>query len=582
MIRRCRALVIFITFILRATSPCSLPGASFPEQRPAERNSPTVNDLVASVHQLYAQKRWQEIVDRAQVSPRDPAELDYCRGMALAHLGRGEEAREAFQAGQKKQPRDKRFPIELAGLAFKQKQFADARRDLRRALRLDPNDVYALDFLATVELLEQNLEAALKLWNRVDKPRIEEVISDPQPRVDSVLLDHAFAFAPAAVLKVGDYRTTQARLALLGIFSRYQFELTPRPSDGFDEHSPKFDLLFRAVERNGWGDSKLDGALSLLRGVPFETVYPEYFNLGHSAMNLTSLVRWDSNKRRIFASLSAPLRRNPKWRYQFYADSRNENWDLSQNSHAMGVPLANLKLQKVEAGAGIRSVVNGRWTWNSGVDLSNRWFRNLESHVTPFFTDGFSLKVQAGLDYELLDLPEDRFSVRLGASEQCGRFFATPSNFFSRTQGSSLMHWFPKSGGDDYEISGELRAGRTQGRVPFDELFILGLERDNELWLRAHIGTRSGKKGSAPLGRDYILSNWEINRHIYQGRLFDVRLAPFLDTGRTYDANFGSREWLWDTGGQVKVRVLGGVAVVFTYGKDLRSGRSTYYVLVGH
>jgi hypothetical protein len=501
--------------------------------------------------------------------------------MALAHLGRGEEAREAFQAGQKKQPRDKRFPIELAGLAFKQKHFADARRDLRRALRLDPKDAYALDFLATVELLEQNLEAALNLWNRVDKPRIEEVIADPQLRVDSVLLDHAFAFAPAAVLKVEDYRTTQARIAMLGIFSRYQFELTPRPGNSTEEQRQKFDLFFRAVERNGWGDSKLEGALSLLRGVPYETVYPEYFNLGHSAMNLTSLVRWDSNKRRIFASLSAPLRRNPGRNYQFYADSRNENWDLSQTFHAIGAPLANLNLQKVEAGAEIRSVVNGRWSWNSGVDLSNRWFRNLEGHVTPFFTNGFSLKVQAGLDYELLNLPEDRISVRLGASEQCGRFFATPSSFFSLTQGSSLMHWFPKPRGDDYEISAELRAGRTQGRVPFDELFILGLERDNGLWLRAHIGTRDGKKGSAPLGRDYILSNWEINKHIYQGRLFDVRLAPFLDTGRTYDAHFGSREWLWDTGGQVKARVLGGVEVVFTYGKDLRSGRNTYYVLVG-
>ena len=26
--------------------------------------------------------------------------------------------------------------------------------------------------------------------------------------------------------------------------------------------------------------------------------------------------------------------------------------------------------------------------------------------------------------------------------------------------------------------------GKTSGQIPFDELFILGLERDNDLWLR--------------------------------------------------------------------------------------------------
>ena len=111
---------------------------------------------------------------------------------------------------------------------------------------------------------------------------------------------------------------------------------------------------------------------------------------------------------------------------------------------------------------------------------------------------------------------------------------------------------------------------------------MLGLERDNELWMRAHIGTRDGRKGSAPLGRNYFLSNWEIDKNICNIAFLSVKASPFLDIGKMTDAlpGLGSRQWLWDTGVQAKFRVLG-VGVTFTYGKDLRSGNNAFYVMAG-
>jgi hypothetical protein len=108
---------------------------------------------------------------------------------------------------------------------------------------------------------------------------------------------------------------------------------------------------------------------------------------------------------------------------------------------------------------------------------------------------------------------------------------------------------------------------------------MLGLERDNDLPLRAHIGTRDGRKGSAPLGRRYFLSNFEINKNLYSNGLIAFRLAPFLDTGKITDptSGLGSQKWLWDVGAQMKVRVLG-VGFTFTYGKDLRSGNNAFYL----
>ena len=107
---------------------------------------------------------------------------------------------------------------------------------------------------------------------------------------------------------------------------------------------------------------------------------------------------------------------------------------------------------------------------------------------------------------------------------------------------------------------------------------MLGMERDNDLWMRAHVGTRDGRKGSAPLGRNYFLSNWEIDKRIYHNGFFSLKLSPFLDTGKITDPlpGLGSGRWLWDTGVQAKFRVLG-VGVTLIYGKDLRSGHNAFY-----
>ncbi len=166
-----------------------------------------------------------------------------------------------------------------------------------------------------------------------------------------------------------------------------------------------------------------------------------------------------------------------------------------------------------------------------------------------------------------------------GASSQAGRIWSQPSHSFEKLQGSLRLHWFPQSQGDDYEVQHRIRAGKTFGDVPFDELFMLGLERDNDLWMRGHIGTRDGRKGSAPLGRNYFLSNWEADKNVYGNGIFTVKLGPFLDTGKITDpsAGLGSHQWLWDLGAQAKVRVFG-VGVVFSYGKDLRSGNNAFYV----
>lgn len=151
--------------------------------------------------------------------PDRTPDLTFFYGSALAQVGRLEDARQAFLAGCHLAPRDPRFPTELAGVAFEQKEYASASAWLRRALRIRSNDEYANDFLGTIYLLEGNLEAALKYWNRIGKPYIESVQPDHPLRIHPSLLDRALTFSPAAELRLPDLETTRVRLQGLGIFS---------------------------------------------------------------------------------------------------------------------------------------------------------------------------------------------------------------------------------------------------------------------------------------------------------------------------------------------------------------------------
>ena len=534
-------------------------------------------DLTHEAKQLFEQERWPELVKLLEQAPRTSADLDYYYGVALAHEQRWEEARQSLTAGRQLAPRDKRFPIELAGVAFKQKNYDRARSELRRAVRLDPRDEYANEFLATIYFLDGNMEAALKYWNRTGKPEIVEVRSEPALRVRPALLDHAFAFAPASTLTLDELLTSNARLRGLEIFPSYKIELAARP-DG------KYDAIFRAQELNGFGNGKLQALVRIFSGALFEEITPEYYNLHGSATNIISLARFDTDKRRALAAISGPLDGNPKWRYRAGVDVRNENWTVQTSFTGPSTFLGATNLRRESASVDISRFVGARWSWSTGLEISHRDFRNVVPAIalTPeLLARGYQIKQKTQFTYELWRSPERRLTISSSANSQAGRIWSQPGQSFEKLQGNIRVHWFPRARGDNYEMQWQGRAGKTFGQIPFDELFMLGVERDNDLPLRAHLGTRHGEKGSAPLGHDYFLSNWESARKAYSNGFLTVRLGPFLDTSKILDStsNLGPEKWFFDTGAQARLSVLG-VDVVLLYGKDLRTGNNAFYTNV--
>ena len=533
-----------------------------------------------SVRKLYEQKEWEKVLREARGPADQSADFDYYAGMALSRLERWTEAREAFSIGARKMPRDARFLVERAGAEYKLGTFRAAKRDLRRSLRLNPDDRYAAEFLGTIYLLEGNLEASLKYWNVVAKPRLEAVEVQPAPKTDKQLLDRAVTFAPPGALDPESLLKTNALLENLEVFSQARVELssTPGATEG-----DGYKATIRLNEQSRWGSSLLDGAISLLRGLPYQTVYPSYYGFRGAAVNFDSLVRWDQEKRRVAVSISFPLFRQPGKRVRLFFDQRNENWNLARTFSAGPAAITDLNMKRFAGGAQIHIVESGRWDLATGVEVVSREFRNLPAGLpqstSSFFINGKTSDAWLAAHRSLIRVPERRFTVDGSAEIRAGRNYAQGLGAFSSFKGEIETRWLPKARGHDFEFISTIRGAETVGDVPIDELYQLGMDRDNDLWLRAHSGTIGGRKGAAPLGRRYLLLNSEIYKTAYDGAFLRVQLGPFLDTGAIADPTslFGSRKWLVDVGIQARIRIFGSASVVLSYGRDLRNGTGLFY-----
>jgi predicted double-glycine peptidase len=431
--------------------------------------------------------------------------------------------------------------LELASTSFRAKDLPETERHLKSFLREAPEDPFANDFLGTTYLLDGNLDAALKYWNRAGKPTLRDIHTDPPLQIDPLLLDRTFAFSRAGELQADEYYKTRARLDSLGVFTRYRFDLTPTDADSFD-------MTLRATERTGpdW--------LSWLGGLPYQTMYPGWWNIRHRAINIESLVRWDPEKRRGSLSVAWPGPMNSSLRYRIHSDARDENWQL---------PTATFKLRRTEFGGSVDAVLNDTWTWRNTAAITRRSF---STAFTTGFEGGTALSYSTALRHVLLRIPERQFTIDSGLSAQVGKLFTEASGRFLKTEGDVGLRW--------QDFSTRLRSGKTFGSTPFDELFVLGVDRDSDLRLRGHPATISGRKGAAPVVPGYILLNNDFERLVVNKTFVKLRVGPFIDTARVSSQS----AWLIDSGLQLKLGILSAFTFTASAGWNVHGGSHAIFI----
>lgn len=491
---------------------------------------------------------------------RPPAEDLLNQAVAQAREGHYDKAAELLQAGRRAYPRDPRFPQELAGIHYRQGRYNQAKTGLRDALRLDPADAYTNEFLAVLYGLDENLPAALKYWNRVNRPVLTGVRFSPALQLDAVQQARIPAAAPGQLLTPRRLDRTAANLAALDIFSDFRFQLSGQ------------ELTIHTVSRSGSSGRWYWRMLPFVRGLVYQQVNADFYNLRRNATNLQTLGRWDPDKRRMAAALSGPAGMS---RYRVALDLRDERWDLRRAA------LPDLDLRKFEGGVDAIFRVKERIQWTTGLWGSARRIRTADPE---FARTGWLAELRNRLEAPLLHVPERRLQVNGWASLRTGRWIAANrgSDKFVAVQAGTTTRWYPQAKGELYTVQAQLRSGAMSADAPLDELYILGMERDNDLWLRGHVGTRNGRKGNAPLGSQFVLLNIDAQREVWRVPFVRVQLGPFADMGgiRSPKSHIGSRGLLYDAGLQAVVTTIGGVKFLAVYGRDLRGGRPAFYTAV--
>ncbi len=508
-------------------------------------------------------------------APSPSADTLVREGLALARSGRLAEAESTLRRGLTEYPHDERFPLELAGLAYRQKDLGRARKLLHSALRLKPADAYANQFLGSLYLLEGNLAASLRYWNRVGHPVVGDIRFVPAPQLDDVQLARLPAVSTGQVLTSQRLNQTETNLRELGIFADVRFRLTPRADQ-------RYDFAVETEPRGQGGGRWWWRLFPYARSLPYQAVNVDVFNIRRSALNVTSLWRWDGEKRRFAADVTG--RATASVGYRFGADMREERWDLRRTWYGDSAAAArNVNLRKLEVGAEALFRIGDTARWSSGLYVSGRHYRPGVGAAGDEFSDGWLVEMRNRLEGNLASWPELRIRLDGWGLLRTGRFISGPGEArFTSPSAGVHGQWFPPSRGEKYEVNVLVQAGGVFGRVPLDEMYMLGMERDNSLWLRGHVGTREGRKGNAPLGTQFFLWNSDVQRELWRGLFLRVQAGPFFDVGGTRDPGkrFGSRGLLYDTGLQITLRTIRGIRISAVYGRDLRDGRPAFYTSV--
>ncbi len=288
-------------------------------------------------------------------APNELADELLKRAISLATSGQLEDAEQLLIEGKSVYDRDARFPIELAGVAWRKKESASAKQYLRQGLRLDPSGAYANEFLGSLYLLDGNLHAALKYWNRIRRPILSRVIFAPEPPLQPELRERLPAASAGQLLTRARLAQTERNLDRLYIFSDPRCELTPASDN-------KYTLTVRAPNVS----QPLAGAagrfLPLLRSIPYQAINLDWLNIKQRAIILTSLWRWDADKRRVAVKYRAPLIHGS---YSVWTDLRDEVWNVDRN----GFVLDGEDVRSAALGGEIEFELGRGSLWTPGVYL---------------------------------------------------------------------------------------------------------------------------------------------------------------------------------------------------------------------
>src|SRR6185503_14559375 len=148
----------------------------------------------------------------AALGDRPTADTYLYLGIAYRHMKEYQKAEDVFNEGSLRYADDARFHNELANLFLENNDVEAAKSELRRTLAVDPNNAFASDQLATIDMSEGQVQSALRAWNKSGRPYINDILHNYYLNFGSWVVRRAVTFRPAGTLRYSEWKTTEARL----------------------------------------------------------------------------------------------------------------------------------------------------------------------------------------------------------------------------------------------------------------------------------------------------------------------------------------------------------------------------------
>jgi len=471
---------------------------------------------------------WTLFVARDKAAPAPPTyEELVARGVAAGRNGSHVEAEDALHRAIAAAPSRPEARVELAGLRFLEKRYEDAAAGFASALVYQP-DPYAREMLAASLHLAGRTEDALKEWNRLGQPRLDQVAIKGLIHTRDDVVRRELKLAPEGVLDLGAYRETRLRLEELGIFNRIELRPVPRQLG-------HMDLEVDLAERHGFGDLVEVGTRSAVYAIRKKVVL-RYFNLAGEGINLGLDYKWQKTQPHLKGSVEWPRPFGLPVNLRVEALRARPSYDL-------GGPFT---LRTRGGDVSLRRVVGPGTVAEVGWRVRDRTF----SIARPDAPDGRISGYQLGLDHRFVD----RRRYRFGASARFFQALSALGSDLSYPMGRVALRYHGFIALPDGKpiarsaLAAQLIMGRGGRHTPLDEMFTPGASSEMEYPLRAHYVRRRGILGGTAIGKDLDLWNVELRQRVVDAARFQLGAVAFYDGARLDATVQGGSRSMHDVG----------------------------------
>jgi hypothetical protein len=488
-------------------------------------------------------------------------------GIAYGHTREWKRAEDTLKEGSTRFPKDPRFHNELAGVYFASNDLDRGRSSLRDALSVDPDNKYAADLLATVDMSMGNVKAALAAWNKDGRPVVRDILHNTHLEFENWMVAKAVAFRKGETLTWDQWRTTEGRLWESQLFSNVGVEIEPTPQPD------QYTVVIRTVPKSESVDRYV---MPLLTTVFFQHPRVSLWNIRNTAVSLTAGYRFATNRHRAEVGVHAPLPLPGLLFFEAQGIFRSERWDISRPAIDDGTDY-RFRYQSTGFRAALKHIPHYRVEVGGGFE-----YRNRTTGGAPLPALSVDSRNTGKLFFETSLLPADgRYRSRIhGETFLARKSLLGDMNYSGGTLELNNQYAVDSSGVMNLDVT--VKGGTSRGQVPVDDYFILGLDERSDNLLRGHNARSSrGHYGHAPMGTSFALVNLTLDHRMRRFQIFntlnvpfaDLKWLVFMDGGKSWDRAhvFNAGKLLVDVGGGFKIETPTRMFSI-TYGRSLRDG----------